>query len=157
MIVDINSNINKELLIYLLKNLINGTPPELISTDIEEEIFFPITIDDNDILYHGTSKISGEIIRESGFLCTPRITEMESTHGGDESFQDTIYVTNNIDIAKAWAEDRAKVDKSSPVIIKIKGKNINDAGCKAFVDALYFTVPVSSIVLKGCYCIKIDG
>ena len=51
MIIDINSNINKELLIYVLKNLINGTPPELISTDIEEEIFFPITIGDNDILY----------------------------------------------------------------------------------------------------------
>ena len=55
MIIDISPNINKKLLIYLLKNLINGTPPELISTDIEEEIFFPITIGDNDILY-------GEII-----------------------------------------------------------------------------------------------
>ena len=31
------------------------------------------------------SEISGEIIRESGFLCTPRITGMESTHGGDET------------------------------------------------------------------------
>lgn len=149
--VDIDPNIEKDLLRHILENLINN---EDVLTEIEDEDFFPIIIDDNDIFYHGTSSLLGELIEELGDICVPSTTGIETTHGADSVFSDRIYLTTSKERAEKWAQDRAKVDKSHPVIFKIIGKDINNRECKAFIDALSFTYPISSIVLKECPCIK---
>ena len=123
-------------------------------TEVDDEEFFPIIIDDDDILYHGTSSLLGGLIEELGEICVPSSTGIETTHGADSVFSDRIYLTTNKEEATKWAQDRAKVDKSDPVIFKITGKDINNRRCKAFIDALSFTHPISSIVLKDCSCIK---
>ncbi len=153
MMVNIDPNTPKEFLIYIIENILNGEPQGDIYTEIGEENFFPITIEDDDIFYHGTSALLGSIIKETG-LCVPRISGMEATHGG--IYSEYIYITNNKDQAKMWAKGPSSVDKSTPIIITIKGKDIIEAGCKAFVDTFYFTYPTTAILLKGCNCIKID-
>ena len=152
--VNIDPDVNKDLLIYILENLLDGTPPHLIDVQIEEESLFPVTIEDNDTFYHGTSEILGKVIEQTG-LCTPRISGVESTHGAEIS-RDSIFITTNIDLAKEWSRNAAWADKSPPIILRIKGKDINESGCKAFVDALDFTAPATSIVLKECDCIKAE-
>ena len=137
--VKIDPNIEKELLMYVTENILNKTPPELIATELDEEIYFPVTIEDDDVFYHGTSELLGEVIKKLGLLCIPRISGIPSTHGSDEIFQDFIYVTNDKIQADLWAKNRAYKDNSPPVIFQIKGKDINDADCRAFVDPLYFT------------------
>jgi len=153
--VKIDQNIPKELLLYIAENILNGTRPGLIATEIGEEVYFPITIEYNDIFYHGTSALLGEVIKEFGFLCTPMISGIPMTHGISEIFLDFIYVTNDINLAKSWAKDRAIIDNSTPAMFTIKGRDIIEAGCGAFVDPLYFTCPASSILLKNCNCIKV--
>ena len=153
--IKIDQNISKELLLYVVENILNGTPPDYIATELDDEKYFPIMIEDNDIFYHGTSTLLYEIIKEFG-LCTPRISGIESTHGGDKTFQDFIHITNDKNLAKDYAKDRASIDNSLPIIITIKGRDIIKAGCNAFVDPLYFTCPATSILLKDCTCIKID-
>jgi hypothetical protein len=153
--VKIDPSIDKELLLYVVEKMLNGAPPELIDTELGEEKYFPITIEDDDIFYHGTSILLADVIKEVG-LCTPKISGIESTHGGDESFQDHIYITNDKNLAKIWAKGAAFADKSPPIIFTIKGRDIIEAGCNAFVDPLYFTYPATSILLKDCACIKID-
>ncbi len=107
------------------------------------------------MFYHGTSALRS-IIKETG-LCVPRISGMEATHGGiGDIYSDFIYITNNKDQAKMWAKRPSSVDRSKPIIITIKGKDIIEAGCKTFVDPFYFTYPTTAILLKGCNCIKID-
>ena len=152
--VKIDPNIDKELLLYIAENILNGVSPEFIATELDDEVYFPITIEDDDIFYHGTSTLLSEIIKEVG-LCTPRISGMETTHGGDNIFQDYIYITSNKNLAKIWAKSAAHADNSHPVIFTIKGRDIIEAGCNAFVDPLYFTGPVTSILLIDCTCIKV--
>lgn len=135
--------------------MLDGTPPDLIATELGEEKYFPIIIEDEDIFYHGTSSFLYEVIKEVG-LCTSKISGISSTHGSDEIFLDYIYITNDKNLAKRWARDRANIDNSSPIIFTIKGKDIIEVGCNAFVDPLYFTCPATSILIKDCTCIKVD-
>ena len=156
MYVNIDPNTPKDFLIYITENILNGEPQGDIYTESGDENFFPITIEDDDIFYHGTSAFLGSIIKETG-LCVPRISGMEPTHGGrGDIYSDYIYITNNKDQAKTWAKGPSSVDRSAPIVITIKGKDIIEAGCKAFVDTFYLTYPTTAILLKGCNCIKID-
>ncbi len=152
--VNIDPNIDKDLLLYVTENVLNKTPPDLFATEIGDEIYFPIIIEDNDIFYHGTSELMSHIIKEFG-LCAPKITGLESTHGVSEIFENHIYVTVDKNQADMWAYERSHLDNSPPIILEINGKDINDAGCKAFIDPLYFTSPITSILLKDCNCIKV--
>ena len=72
--VKIDPNIEKELLLYIAENILNGTPPELIATELDEEIYFPVTIEGDDVFYRGTSELLGEVIKKLGLLCIPRIS-----------------------------------------------------------------------------------
>lgn len=154
--VKIDPSIDKELLLYVAENMLNGTSPDLIDTIPGEEKYFPIIIEDDDIFYHGTSALLAHVIREVG-LCTPKISGIASTHGNGRIFLEYIYITNDKNLAETWAKNAAFADKSPPVIFTIKGRDIIEAGCNTFVDPLYFTCPAASILLKDCTCIKVDN
>lgn len=148
--IDINPNIDKNLLLELLDDALNGKPPSLrgILNEYEARLF-PITIEDDDIFYHGTSQLLGDIIMEYG-LYSLRATRVEQSYGTDYLYPDFIFVTKDINMAESFAKNRAKIDESTPIIFTIKGKDINNAKCKAFIDPLIIDTPVSSIVLTNC-------
>ena len=155
----INKDIDKNRLLDISFDMINHGTIELYT---EDENLFKVEITEHDILYHGTSEKIGRIIEEIGYICNSSVSGINTifdlkdiANEGKIYYKDRIFLTTKYESALEWAKYISEHDGSSPVVFKVLGYDIIDSKCKAVIDVLVDQkVPISSIALIGCSCIK---
>ncbi len=116
----------------------------------KEALTIFIELEDEDILYHGTSeKNLNDIITEG--LCTQKQKIYDISEEG-------IYLSSDKKEARFWAELSSRANKDKAVILSIKGKDINRSGCILHPDWNVGTDgKLSSFILIVCGRIHIKG